>query len=449
MSNVRTPILKKQTKDPGVAVNWRLVCGAALACALLALLVALWPSSGVLPYMARVVIEMPVEVIEVPGQCVAPVPHPSPEPVAERKRFGHGSCPTPEKARDPKVGRVWTDDLSTDNHMLDNVELVGVSVSPSRHGVLATWSEDDLLYSKDDGRSFREPWFPGALFSAAVDCRGGVYMLVRHEDSILLGYDDHGETRWNVVATTSGEELDAITPTFVTGAGWVAMSGSARSLSDSGEWKPAVVVSGDGGASWREQGLEDDLLIEDISLIGISNGGRLTLVGLEGDCMYNGTSIYRGRVGTKRKLVGTNISDKSKLSATAAGRWAYANEGCEGSGLCAIDLVKQDAEEPDAWKWLWQPVTGLSAGTPESVAEGTAIVGFRSYVQDGTHLYRLRGSKARLVEAALPVGAIRAVDSSGRAIGLDDAGRLIRWSPRHGTRLLRGQERPEEPIGDH
>lgn len=448
-----------------LTLAFSLVTGGAIAGAAWATWLAkASPESIVIPVTATVPAQAPAasEVVVVEPMCPAPPPAPVViVPAAPDPRFGTGSCPGRDAPRDPAIGAPWQPNTSTDetSRILDGTVFVGVAASARKHGHLAAWSRDSVFYSDSDGRTFREVLHgPGQIYDAAVDCRGAVFVVRGSDQGFMLGYAHAREQWWRPIhmrdtqynSPYNESEHSFGEVSLSVGGGWLAIKAPVDFFSLPHEdAHHALAVSRDGGASWSFPKIPDDGGIEYVHVASIDDYGRMRMLGLEGDCKYEGTSLQTIQLATGDVVTQKQLSLSYQLITTMSHRWAYSSQGCHGP-LCALDMrniVRDEYEGTIRWK----PVTGFSAQRrvgdtahegQEEMDERAASVyeNGRVYARLGKHIFRLRGRKAtRIGDQISDTVEFRAMDSSYRLIGLS-RGALVRWSPRHGVRAIRGQD---------
>ena len=430
-------------------VAFTLVTGGAVAG-------ATWATFLAGPRAEPVVIPVPApapapvkpEVVVVEPKC--PTPPPAPVvvvPAAPDPRFGQGSCPGRDAPRDPVVGQRYGEDDGENLRLLDAHELTGVAVSPRRHGYIAAWHRDSIFYSDDDGRSFREVLRgPGRVYDVVVDCRGAVFALRGTEDGFMLGYAHSREQWWRQVNLRDKEfaraddgnddahSFDRVS--LAAGGGWVAIIAPVTFFGLEHEGThTAIAVSDDGGTRWSYLNIPQTGVVEYADVTSIDDHGRLRLLELEGDCMYDGTALETFQLNSGEILDRRQLSTSYQLNPTVAGRWAYETRECDGP-LCVLDM---DRPATESWQEVvWAKVTGLAAEPVER--EASTFANGRVYAHHGAGIFRVRGRKATRVAQDIPADVeFAALDSSYRLIGLSQNGRLVRWSERHGLRTLRGQ----------
>lgn len=422
---------------------------------------------------------MQPEVVVVEAQCPAPAPAPAPTVIIQQPtpRFGPGSCPERDTPNDRAIGVPWARaDRQSSARFLDATPLVGVAVSRSRDGHLAVWTRDEIFVSDDDGRRFRELLRgPGHVYDVAVDCNGGVFAVRGNTRALAIGYSRDRQESWRPLGLARSalddhnpdREPDFASVSLATGGGWIALTAPGELVvGTGGAYDPVLAASRDGGASWAYVQIPDPELTEGIDVTGIDERGRLTLLGFEGDCMYDGTAVHQIELETGTPATKQLSRSYQTHDATVSTRWTYADVGCDHE-LCAFDLRKSDCEyECDS---AWVQVTGLDrpsaptrgssphnadedadnetngdavldADGAASRREFTVLENRRVYALNGAHVWRLRGSRATRIGADIPATVhFAAMDTSYRLVGLSADRRLVRWSPRHGLRVLPGQ----------
>lgn len=164
--------------------------------------------------------------------------------------------------------------------------------------------------------------------------------------------------------------------------------------------------------------------------------------------MYDGASLHTFQLPSGKARFHTQLSTTKQMHPTITGRWAYHSEACDKGPLCALELRRPrsaDWQEPS-----WLPVAGMGPdrrgaddaeqNDEDIEREASVFANGRVYARHGDTIFRLRGRKAMDIADDVPAQVGFAVmDSSHRLLGLSRDGKLVRWSLRHGVRVLRGQ----------
>ncbi len=354
-----------------------------------------------------------------------PVPEPAPPPapiILQAQPPGAagelGPCPPAEPPRDPAVGQPWPDVL--DGHLVE--PLLGATASRSRAGWLAAWTGDTILLSTDDGRSFSAVLpGPGQVRGVAIDCHGRVFAL---RDDGLLGVRHGDRESWQVIdrfsQATFSENLDRA-PHLAADGGVIALAGSIRDDINVG----VLLLSTDGGLHWTARDLQVPGSWEGVVDLAIDRQGTVRVLSRWGDCMVEGSRLTtfdaRGAAGTVHDL-------DPHLEAGAASGDGWVHAPCGGQELCAWTASGADRSVT---------VPPLAVPDPEVVDPEPEIVGGIDFAlaRFRGQVVRLQRGRARLLGEGAHLDQAFAVDHGGRLLGLKD-GRLARWSPRHGLRLL-------------
>jgi len=409
--------------------------------ALIALIASSATTAGLAIAVARHHAERELVVVErvVPPQ---PAPPPTPAtappmdarpsaPVAAATTWADlGPCPAADGPDDRPIGTASPDE--GDSRRLDDEPLIGAAVSAARHGALAIWTEDAILFSNDDGRRFDPVLFgPGKVRAAAVDCHGRVFALRVLDDGdaesaparTMLGVRQGAREGWRSVDFFTEHEDRG--PRLAANGGVVAIVGPVAGDINDG----LLAVSADGGATWRFDPLEVPGSWEGAAAIDIDPRGVVRVLSRWGDCMSDGSTLTRFDPATGVSTSTAVESYPQGLSALDGGGWVYGSDGsCD--GLCG--WLGEGAERSlTAWR---SARLGDDERTVDVVGDGTTV-----YALWSGELARLQNGRARWIAGRLPIERAMAVDREGRIIGLTADHDLVRWSRRHGVRYLRGQ----------
>ena len=392
---------------------------------------------------------------EAKAEPAEPDPDPSPEPES-RPPFGPGSCLPPTRGPDRRIGLPYSETAPSVDHQLDHFQFVGVSASPTRHGVLAAWTREAIFYTDSDGARFRRVLDgPGVVYGAVVDCRGGVYALRGSPHGTMLGYSDGRVDSWRVMAMrnpdlttdeggTISYEDSYFRVSLFAGGGWVGVAAEEMWFTGEPGSVAMAMVSPDAGASWRFVSVPEVHGGNEGIVPVAMTGRRMRALGFEGDCMYSGTMLFEFDLVTGQQRSATAVSHDNHIEPAVRGRWAYSTRNCD-AAICVLDLHNPERDGDGDWSLDWRPVRGtaIPAGVDRNefrieVISGTRA-GTRVVGRVGPRLLHIRGKRARELADDIP-DELRflAVDSSDRPIGLSDNGRIVRWSARHGLRTLYG-----------
>jgi hypothetical protein len=349
-----------------------------------------------------------------------------------------GPCGAPDVPDDSPIGTATADEGGT--RVLDGEDLIGAAASPVRHGALVTWTDDTIFVSSDDGEHFTAVLpGPGAVRDAAVDCHGRVFALRVAGDPdaeaaasgpvrLMVGVRQGSHEAWRSVdfLTDAGRG-----PRLVAGGGVVAIAGSVAGDTSDG----VLAVSTDGGASWRFDPLDVPGSWEGAAAIDVDRSGIVRVLSRWGDCMADGSTLTRFDARTGDSTSIAVAAYPRGLAALGGGGWAYGTDAGE-----ALSAWLGESDRRDLTGWRPARPGDDDAGSEDG--EATVDV-----VGDGATVYALRrGELAWLHEGAayrvagpLPIARATALDRAGRVLGLTADRALVRWSPRHGVRHLRGQ----------
>ena len=358
--------------------------------------------------------------VEVPAPRVLPLPVVVPT-LADAALPPDLDCPTPPVG-DAPIGRPVADaDL-----VWDHGERAGKVVASARAPALAILRDGAIRISDDDGRHFRPVRLGTAVDDVALDARGRLYAAAGNH---LAVRSPDGRIRW----------------TKATGD-CVADAGCPGSLVASGDrvlWLHGsrTAVTADGARSWRR--------IADDDAAGFADAGRPgegVLLGWDGSAyatehVVDMCGIDDYDVATLDLATGTYHHDvfhagdeggPALVSRGAGPTWRY---------RVACDAY-ETGDAPDPTRPCPRAVRTRRALRALEVARLRPVVGGRVlFVDHG--LAELCGDHARLVVHDFPFGHVDAVDAGGRPL-IAFGGRLLRWSPRHGWRVLLD----DEPPGD-
>jgi hypothetical protein len=356
-----------------------------------------------------------------------------------------GPCGAPDLPDDAPVGTATADE--GDTRVLDGEALIGATASAARHGALATWTDDTLFVSSDDGQHFAPVLpGPGAVRAAAIDCHGRVFALrvVSDPDAedaasapvqLLVGVRQGSHEAWR--------SLDFLTdragggPRLVADGGVVAIAGTVAGDIDDG----VLAVSTDGGASWRFDPLDVPGSWEGAAAIDVDRRGVVRVLSRWGDCMTDGSTLTRFDARTGVSTSTAVAAYPRGPSALDGDGWAY---GTDYGDALAAWRDESDLRDLTGWR---PERPGDDEAEPADDEDGDGADNEVDVVGNGYTVYALwRGELAWLHQGAaywvagpVPIERAVALDREGRVLGLTADQDLVRWSPRHGVRHLRGQ----------
>ncbi len=377
----------------------------------------------------------------------APAPPPPPPPIAEPEPEPEPplSCPEPDPVRDSAAGKPLARFLPLDQYADDYQPAIGITASPTRHGLLAVWSRHKIWLSLDDGKSFAAVLDgPGAVADVTIDCRDRLVAVrgePQREESEQPGRarlgirDAAGDERWRElpagfplsIAPDDGRWRPS-GPIVAASPSWI---GVVTEIAD-GDVLTRIGLTGDDGATWKYLDLGE---LSDIDKqLHIAADGSLRAAMAWSDCSWEGVELYTGDADTTSITHLAPPERRPSYSARfGADGWLYSAEydGCGKrtgeDSLCAL--------APNSKRW--RRVRKISDQTfpPLQLADNGRVT---LAVVDLELLRLHRGRLAATLARDVPELLDRlAVDSDGRALGLI-SGHLVRHSPRHGWRLLWG-----------
>jgi hypothetical protein len=329
------------------------------------------------------------------------------------------SLPAPaDQARLPLPGLVAAADLPTGTPLAPGARLVGegeawrgVTVSAGLHPVVAVWSRSRLFVSRDDGKKFHQVLGgPGEIGGAAIDAHGRLFMVRDRQRLGVQGLDRDAEWRSLPFA---GETLQVAAG----GAwlGWLALTDDSRR-----DAQVVLALTADGGATWRTQSIADHATG---ALMRIEDEGTIHLLLVREDAVDPTMRRLRGHVDGRPMQEVPWPSNYAEAWGLGHGGFAYAIASecaSEGNDICAMELHGEVASTRTTTAW------SLQMGTN----------GVTTLAASGPDLVRFDGRVAMVVDRSAPAEITAfAVDGLGRGVGV--AGQhLVRWSPRHGWRVL-------------
>ena len=317
-------------------------------------------------------------------------------------------------ASDDALGTAWHRGaaLTADSSWL------GVAASPGPYGVLATWSERELYISRDDGVNFRQVLGgPGAIGGATIDASGALYLV---RDQRRLGIEtETGAVLWRSLPF-AGDTL-----ALTSGGGFLGWLGLAH---DTGRSSSVVLaVSADRGQTWRTQTVAEHI---DRALMHIEEDGTIQLLTLVEHASAPTMRRLRGHADGRSLQALPWPTDFADAWGLGHGGWAYAIASecaTDISDVCAMGPEMSDRLAPTGLKTSWDLLMHTSG-------EHTLAV-------SGERLLRADGDRMAVVASDIPAGiSALATDGIGRAL-VTVGPQLVRWSPRHGWRVLHRLEK--------
>jgi hypothetical protein len=349
-----------------------------------------------------------------------------------------GPCPAVGSGDDRPVGTATVDRENL--RQLDGETLVGATAAATRHGALATWTEDTIFHSSDDGQHFEPVLFgPGVVRAVAIDCHGRVFALrvlaPRDPDvevaatvpvPMLLGVRHGTRDVWRSV---DGFADDSRGPRLIADGGVVAVAGAAHGGMDEG----LLAVSADAGASWRFDPLDVGGSWEGAAAMDADRRGVVRVHSRWGDCGREGSTLTRLDPATGTRTT-TEIAVYPRGSSAFDGDGRIYGRGWSCDGLCTW---LGEAEGRPVLGW---PTPAAITAPDDDEEPELDLVGDGATVYAFEHgeLYGLRGEHAHWAASDLPMTRALAVDAAGRVLGLTADDDLVRWSPRFGVRYLAG-----------
>jgi len=341
-----------------------------------------------------------------------------PTPAATEPRRPAAPCPAPDRLSDRAIGPRYGEPTGDDEYQLTNVRLEGVTASPNRHGVLATWSDKTILRSDDSGRTFAPVLAsPGKVFSVRIDCHDNLYALAAPNWFGQRSPD--GEESWRELSFIMPTEEYQDSAKLAVGAGFVGVFQMDYNS------KVTVALSPDGGVTWSFRQLQSSLM-ETMKHVAIDAGGRVTVATSLGDCMWNGFAVHAFDAPSGE------LSDIGDMSGDLLGvghdGWAYTEYDCT-ELLCAYAPGRARKRE----------VAGVAEPSVNRYYTYVVSGPDHSYAVVDSIVHRLNKGRAVRIADDLPnTVSFSTADAGGRLLGIGETGELLRWSRRHGLRVLRG-----------
>jgi hypothetical protein len=284
-----------------------------------------------------------------------------------------GPCPATGRGDEHPVGTSAPEDDVL--RQLDGETLIGATAAATRHGALATWTEDTIFHSSDDGRSFTPVLFgPGTVRAVAIDCHGRVFALralaPRDPDvelaagvaiPMILGVRHGAYEAWRSIDVFADDHWG---PHIAADGVVVAIAGAAVGDMDDG----VLAVSADAGATWRFDPLDVGGGWEGVAAMDVDRHGVVRVHSRWGDCRDSGSTLTRFDPET-----GTSTSTEiavypSGPSVLDAGGRIYGH-GWSCDGLCAW-LGAGDSRAVSGW-----PTAEDDAAAEDDDDPGVDLVG--------------------------------------------------------------------------
>ncbi len=354
------------------------------------------------PAPAPIVVTPPM----VPPMIVVVTP---PPPTAGARGGDLGPCPAPHTAR-PSGGLRQPD--------VDG-QLVGFNGSPSDSRLVAVWTADRLLVSRDGGASWdRVLDGPGGIVDATFDCHGRALVL---RTGAGLGVRDGAREAWrpvpNIVIDVPADEHGRYQPRLVGGGRSIAVVGTRGEEFGQGY----AALSDDGGESWR---FADLGWYEGDRIAAAWDGGALDVVVPWTDCSWEGLR--------RATVTASGVKEHGDLA------WArqIALDGARIHGVSWDCPQTPDTPDEGLCTWRdghdWRPVAppraagSADATTGDDAVELTLVDGPVDVVVREHQVHAIRGAH---------LGRGRAWPAEATPLGTDRAGRL--WGLEAGHTLIR------------
>jgi hypothetical protein len=297
----------------------------------------------------------------------------------------------------------------------------GVAVSSGLHPIVAVWSPSRLFVSRDDGKAFHQVLGgPGEIGGAAIDAYGRLFMVRDRQRLGVQGLDL--DTEWRSLPF-AGETLQVAAGGVW--LGWLALADDSRS-----DAQVVLALTADGGATWRTQSIADHATG---ALMRIEDDGTIHLLLVREDAVDPTMRRLRGHVDGRPMQEVPWPSSYAEAWGLGHGGFAYAIASecaSEGNDICAMEVHGDLASTRIATAWSLQ--MGSNGAT--------------TLAASGPDLLRFDGRVATVVDRGAPAEITAlAVDGLGRGVAI--AGQhLVRWSPRHGWRVLFTQAGPGHEV---
>ena len=289
-----------------------------------------------------------------------------------------------------------------------DLEWTGVAASAGAPNVVAAWTQSDISFSRDGGKTFDLVLAsPGHIDAGAIDARGELYVV--REGNKLGVRAPHGETTaWRTLAFAKK------TTSITTGAGTLAWIGARE-----GEDGEALALSSDAGLTWSFP--TRPALGDFANEVTIDESGAIRLMtSNEAGCGGGFQARYLGDVtGGAWKDVAWPL-DAPGSWAMGEGGWAYGLGDCGAEGGAATHLCGAGS---DGEARAVAPVQGKTFTTLHAVTNGVATWG----TIDGK-LAWLSAGVVMFPAMRTPQGfGVVAVDAEGQPVGLAH-GKVMRWT---------------------
>ncbi|MCG8416681.1 MAG: hypothetical protein MJE77_01905 [Proteobacteria bacterium] len=322
----------------------------------------------------------------------------------------------PALAVDRSIGAGLT---SGDAIASDDPSWVGVAATPGPWAALAVWSEQQLFASRNDGASFRQVLGgPGPIGGAVFDRHARLY-VVRDTRQLGIEHPD-GAVEWKALPF-AGETLSV-----AVGGDWFGWLAMAHDQSDDATL--VLALSSDGGTTWRRQAVAAEATRADLR---IEPDGAIFMVLQKEDCMDESIQRLRGHVDGRPMAAMSWPTDHAHMWGQGHGGWAYAIASecaSDSDDICAMGPNPSHSIESTGLRTDWDIVFGTGGDITLAIS--------------GQRVLRFSGPRASVEDQNAPreISAL-AVDGLGRGLGVLGE-HLIRWSPRHGWRVLLSRDGP-------
>lgn len=294
----------------------------------------------------------------------------------------------------------------------------GVATAAGRSDVLVVWNQTGVSRSRDDGRTFQPLFSAGTVRAVAVTDAG----------EVLAVWQRSAEVPFALVSSARGATTDPPIDAhhlYVAGRHVVVVGVRRGAASDRPD---ALARSSDGGRTWSV--LDMYAWGNFANEIRLGRDGTLRhLSSSEAACGGGSQGLYRLPPNEREWQTDPWPFDAPVSMQIGVGGWTYAlDDRCGDDDLSTERLC---GSHGDRVVRMSAPV-GMHAWQTWSVATN----GRTTLATLEGRLLRLEGGAAHALSAHVPAGfAISSVDGRGRAVGVLN-GRVVRWSPRRGWRVL-------------
>jgi hypothetical protein len=304
-------------------------------------------------------------------------------------------------------------------------EWKGIAVSPDVPGVIALWSELEIWLSGDNGGRFQRVLDgPGPVGAVVIGEDGTVYAI---RGARLGALPAEGKPRWHELP------FEGQTIAFSFGGDYLAWFARVTLNEQEGHYARLLTLSEDQGRSWFLLKIMDTTS-HDSGVIRISDAGEIEFIYDESSAPDLPPALKRYKGRADRRILQARGEYYTPYVAGVGHDGTVYIPGSYCDGVAAVCVATRDGHETKVVGGV-KAVDGAIVDDPSSLSR-VLTDGKVTYSLAAEGLFTLRAGVAEVVSEPAPEGfRLMAIEGSDQVLGVV-GGSLVRWSKKHGFRIL-------------